>query len=189
MPTADQKITSEGEAIVVDLNKCLACKGCEIECALVHSSTSDIEEEFVSGSPLVPRVRVIAAAGRAVPLQCQQCEDAPCVEVCPSGALYKDEITGRTLTAVEKCIGCKSCIFTCPFGAVEWNNGLHRLIKCDLCEGVIERGEQPACVTGCPTGARSVRKMAELSRQRRKTAAERTVRVMSESREEESSSD
>jgi len=175
-----KQLKSEGEAIVADLKKCLACKSCEFACAMAHTDTEDIEEAMLAEYSLVPRVKVIAAAGRAVPLQCQHCEDAPCVEVCPSGALYKDERTGRTLTVVEKCIGCKSCIFACPFGAVEWNAGTRRLIKCDLCEGVVEEGQQPACVTACPTGARIVRKMADLARERQKESAERTVRIMEE---------
>ncbi len=173
-----KQLTSEGEAIVVELDKCLACRSCEFACAMVHADAENIEEAMLSEFPLLPRVKVIAAAGRAVPLQCQHCEDAPCVEVCPSGALYKDERTGRTLTVVEKCIGCKSCIFACPFGAVEWNAGSRRLIKCDLCEGIVEEGEEPACVKGCPTRARRVRKMAELARERQREAAERTVRIL-----------
>ncbi len=179
-----KQIKSEGEAIVVDLGKCLACKGCEIECALAHSESKDIAEILIAQLPLIPRVKVIAAAGRAVPLQCQHCEDAPCVEVCPSGALYKDQETGRTLTVAEKCIGCKSCIFACPFGAVEWDSGSDRLIKCDLCEGIIEEGEPPACVKGCPTNARAVRKIKDLASERRKKAAERTVRVFDDKQDD-----
>jgi len=135
----------------------------------------DLVEAVVARMPLAPRVRVIAAAGHAVPVQCQHCEDAPCVTVCPSGALYKDEATGRTLTAPERCIGCKSCVIVCPFGSITWHRGMERIIKCDLCEGLIEPGEDPFCVVACPTHARQVVSLDELVRRRRKEAAIRTI--------------
>ena len=146
-------------------------------CAKAHAGVEDIVVAILEELPLVPRVRVMAAGERNVPIQCQQCEDAPCVTVCPSGALYKDEQTGRTLTAPEKCIGCKACVVVCPFGAVVWNDRVHRIIKCDLCEGIIEEGEEPRCVTACPTRARQVVRLEEFIKRRQKEAAERAVAV------------
>lgn len=166
---------SQSDAIVVDLDRCLACKACETACARAHSEAEDMLEALLEGKPLVPRVRVIAAADKAVPVQCQQCEDAPCVEVCPSGALYKDETSGRTLTAAEKCIGCHACVVVCPFGAVSWSTAEERIVKCDLCEGVVEEGEAPSCVAACPTHARRVVRLEELARDRQKESARRTV--------------
>lgn len=132
----------------------------------------------MSGARLVPRVQVIAAADRAVPVQCQHCEDAPCIEVCPSGALYREGDEGPVLTAPDKCIGCKSCVVVCPFGAVSWSRGDGTVIKCDLCNDLIEVGEDPHCVTACPTGARSVVSLEDLTRTKQREAAERTVRTI-----------
>ena len=169
---------NQSGAIVVDIKKCLACRSCELACAKAHAGVERIADAIVAGLPLVRGVRVMAAGDRNVPIQCRHCEDAPCVTVCPSGALYKDEQTGRTLTAPEKCIGCKACVVVCPFGAVEWNDGVERIIKCDLCEGIIEEGEQPRCVTACPTHARRVIRLEELVRRRQVALAERTVSVL-----------
>jgi carbon-monoxide dehydrogenase iron sulfur subunit len=162
-------------AIVVELKKCLSCRACELACAEAHVDADDVLDAIMEGKPLVSRVKVIAAADEAVPVQCQHCEDAPCVEVCPSGALYKEEETGRTLTAPEKCIGCHSCVVVCPFGAVSWNTEEESIVKCDLCEGIIEEGEDPRCVTACPTHAREVVRLDDLIAERQKQSAERTV--------------
>ena len=178
------KTKSQTAAVLVDLERCLGCRSCELACAKAHAGYEDIVEAVLAEAELVPRVTVIAAVGRAVPIQCQQCEDAPCVVVCPSGALYKEEATGRTLTAPEKCIGCKSCVFVCPFGAVSWTSGSPRIVKCDLCEGIIEEGEEPRCVAACPTRARRIVDLQELLRRRQKEAAERTVATFSATREE-----
>ena len=165
-------------AVVVDLERCLACRSCELACAKAHAGYADIVEAVLAGAHLVPRVRVIAAAGRAVPVQCQHCEDAPCVAVCPSGAVYREEETGRVLARVERCIGCRSCVIVCPFGAAEWDAVKGALVKCDFCADIIEASEVPRCIAACPTRARRVVELQELSRQRRKEAALRTIQVV-----------
>ena len=174
MPKTKRKTTG---CVIVDLEKCLACKSCELACAKAHTDFTDIVEAILAEEPMAPRVKVVAAGGKAVPVQCQHCENAPCVEVCPSGALYKEDEEGPTLTAPEKCIGCRNCVFVCPFGAVEWNEGQRSVLKCDLCQDIIEEGEDPACVTACPTNARRIITMEEAASERRKQAAERTVAV------------
>jgi len=168
-------VSAQQKVLVVELRKCLACRSCEMACAKAHAGVEDIVEAILAELPLVPRTRVMDADGRNVPIQCRHCEDAPCVTVCPSGALYKDEQTGRTLTAPEKCIGCKACVVVCPFGAVVWNDRVHRIIKCDLCEGITGEGEEPRCVTACPTHARRVVRLEELVKHRQKEVAERTI--------------
>ena len=168
--------------VIVDLDRCLACKSCEMACAKAHAGFEDIVEAVLSEAHMASRVKVVAAAGRAVPVQCQHCEDAPCVTVCPSGALYQDEVEGIVRAVTEKCIGCKNCVVVCPFGAVDWDKSDRTVVKCDLCEDLIEEGEEPACVTQCPTNARRVVRLEDLSKQRRQDAAERTVAMFSQSR-------
>jgi len=162
-------------AVVIDLGRCLSCRSCETACAKAHAGFEDIVEAVRSGARLVPRVRVIAAAGKGVPIQCQHCEDAPCVTVCPSGALYRDEAKGIVATAPEKCIGCKGCVVVCPFGALTWDAPTGSVIKCDLCRELIQEGQEPHCVAACPTRARRVVALTALSADRRRQAAERTV--------------
>ena len=163
--------------VVVDLDRCLACRACEMACAKAHAGYEDIVQAVLDGARLVPRVHVVAAEGMAVPVQCQHCEDAPCAVVCPSGALYVDEETGAVHAVPARCIGCKACVVVCPFGAAHYDRGGRRVVRCDLCADIIAEGEEPSCVAGCPTRARRVVQLEDVSRRKRKEAAARTVRV------------
>jgi len=110
------------------------------------------------------------------PALCMHCADAPCVEVCPTGASYKRE-DGIVLVDQSKCIGCRFCMVACPYNARYFNfggNGTYypekeptafelahqegkikgTVNKCNLCEDRIAAGEEPACVAICPTHAR-----------------------------------
>ena len=148
-------------AIVVDLERCLACKSCELACTKAHAGFEDIVEAILSEAHLVPRVKVIAAGGRAVAVSCQHCEEPACVAACPSDAMRKDEASGLTRAVPENCTGCKLCMRACPYDAVIWDKEARSVVICDLCEGIIEEGEEPACVLACPTGARIVGRLDE----------------------------
>jgi len=165
----------EPTVVAVDLDRCLACRSCELACAKAHAGFDDIVAAVLAGAHMVPRVRLVAAGQKGVPIQCQHCEDAPCVAVCPSGALYRDEGTGRVLGRSGRCIGCKACVVVCPFGAAEWDRVSRSVVKCDFCADIIAAGEDPRCVTACPTRARRVISVEDLSNRRQKDAAMRTV--------------
>ncbi len=168
------------KVVAVNIEHCLACRSCELACAKAHAGCAEIVEAVLSGVHLVPRVRVIAAAGMAVPIQCQHCEDAPCEQVCPSGAIYREAAGEPLRTAPERCIGCKACVLICPFGSVHWDRHAGKGLRCDLCEGIIEAGQEPKCVAACPTHARRVVTVEGLTEQRRKEAAARTVQAYRE---------
>ena len=95
------------------------------------------------------------------PKSCLHCDDAPCVTVCPTGASYKREEDGIVLVNAETCIGCKLCSWACPYGAREYDETAGVMKKCTLCvdkiynENLPEEDRVPACVSSCPTGARS----------------------------------
>jgi carbon-monoxide dehydrogenase iron sulfur subunit len=174
---AEQK---EPTVVAVDLDRCLACRSCELACAKAHAGFDDIVAAVLAGAYMVPRVRLVAAGQKGVPIQCQHCEDAPCEVVCPSGAIYREREGGPLQTAVERCIGCKACVLVCPFGSVHWDHHAGKGLRCDLCEGIIEAGQEPRCVAACPTRARRLVSVEALSADRRKEAAARTVRVLHE---------
>lgn len=89
----------------------------------------------------------------ALPTMCQQCENAPCVSVCPTGASYRDE-DGVVLVDKEKCIGCKYCMMACPYGVRSWNTAEKCVEKCTLCGHLTSQDKLPACVKSCAAGAR-----------------------------------
>jgi carbon-monoxide dehydrogenase iron sulfur subunit len=147
--------------IVVELERCVACKGCELACARVHAGFEDAIEAALAGAHSVPRVHVLDTPAGAVPVQCQHCEEPVCVLVCPADALVRDEETGRVRTIEEECIGCGACVRACPYGAIFYDARAETVVKCDLCEGIVEPGEDPACVVACPTSCRHVAEEAQ----------------------------
>jgi carbon-monoxide dehydrogenase iron sulfur subunit len=159
--------------IVVDEERCLACKQCMIECAMAHTEARTLIEAMRSDSPPQPRVHVEPVERFGMPLQCRHCEDAPCILVCPTEAIYRPSADGPVLIDAERCIGCSSCLIVCPFGVIDMSRDGKATIKCDLCIQRTEAGEEPACVAGCPTGALQFRELDDMLRQRRREAARR----------------
>lgn len=141
------------KAIFVDIDKCLACKGCEIACALAHSQSGILEEAISEHPKPQSRIAVEAAGELGVPLQCRHCEDAPCITVCPTKAIGRNTPESPVLIDNDLCIGCRFCIAVCPFGVIELSRDNKVMIKCDLCIKRIKKQSKPACVEACPTGA------------------------------------
>jgi len=163
------------KAIVVNIEKCLACKSCEIACALVHSK-SKVLEEAVAESPRPQRMVTVEAAGEfGVPIQCRHCEAAPCVEICPTGAIQRQSEEGPVVVEKELCIGCKLCILICPFGVLRIGSEGRAIIKCDMCLERMEEGEDPACVEACPTKALKLVSLEQTTKARRREASRRLV--------------
>lgn len=124
------------KAIFVNPELCIACKTCEIVCAVYHSSLSKrFPEVLVEPIPPVPRVRVEPTELESgFPIQCPHCEDAPCLDACPAAALYRDE-EGLVLIHDKRCIGCWMCVMVCPFSAPQPFRHFRKVVKCDRCRG------------------------------------------------------
>ena len=148
--------------VIADPEKCIGCRTCEIACVLAHPVEGYSGLDLPPGQ-FKPRLKLVKTRTTTTPVQCRQCENAPCVNVCPTEAL----VYGREMVQflVEHCIGCQSCVIACPFGAMEmvemqvrqqnWGP-LHVKStvsveqKCELCVDV-PTGQ--ACVNVCPTKA------------------------------------
>jgi tetrathionate reductase subunit B len=90
-----------------------------------------------------------------VPKLCNQCENPPCVQVCPVGATYQTA-DGVSLVDRKWCIGCGYCIMACPYG-MRFFHPVHQVAeKCNFCYHRISKGLKPACVQACPMGARKI---------------------------------
>lgn len=132
---------------VVDLDRCIGCKGCQIACK--------VENEVALGSNRTT-VRTVGPTGTYpnlqmyfLPSMCQQCEEPACAKVCPTGACYKNRDNGIVMIDQDRCIGCKSCIDACPYQTNTFNKELNIADKCDMCSHLREVGEKPACVKNC----------------------------------------
>jgi formate dehydrogenase iron-sulfur subunit len=81
---------------------------------------------------------------------CKHCTDAACLDVCPTGALFRTEF-GTVVVQPDICNGCGYCIPTCPFGVLTRREGDGRAWKCTLCYDRLKDGDEPACAQACPT--------------------------------------
>lgn len=140
--------TSNDWVMLVDLQSCSGCHACSVSCKAEHPSpwgTRRITVQTIDQGhyPLITR--------RFVPTMCQHCENAPCIEICPTGAISQSR-DGLVLIDDESCIGAEQCIPACPYGAIFLSpEGTAQ--KCDLCIDRQTQGDVPACMATCPTDA------------------------------------
>lgn len=172
----------------LDLSRCIGCRRCVYACVgennqsrkpqiqwirvlRMENGTMDLEEsEHYYEGGMVPK-----EGHYTMPVQCQQCENPPCVKVCPTGATWK-EPDGIVVIDYNWCIGCRYCMAACPYWARrfnftdpyipkdEINPNTHYLGNRPRMRGVVEKcifcvqrtrtGRYPACVEACPVGAR-----------------------------------
>ena len=136
--------------MVIDPQRCLHCGACVVACKAENNVAAGKirnrleQREFGT----YPAVRVVMA-----PAQCMQCDDAPCVRVCPTGASYRDA-NGVVLINSDDCIGCRYCIEACPYDARYFDEESGTVDKCTFCEHRLAQGLEPACVATCPTKTR-----------------------------------
>jgi len=154
--------------IVVHPLRCLGCHSCHLQCATAHSESKQLIQA-ISEAPLPQaRINLEQAEDLAVPLQCRQCEDAPCIQVCPTKALEREDQESPVLIKDQLCIGCQKCILVCPFGVIYMDHQGKVITKCDLCFQRLQKDEQPACVSGCPTGALQFKSIDQVSKKETK---------------------
>jgi Fe-S-cluster-containing hydrogenase component 2 len=148
------------KVLKIDYQKCTGCRLCELVCSVSHHGVSN---------PARSRIKVVKweSEGLYVPVTCQQCEDAPCISVCPVKATARDEETGYVMIDYNTCIGCRSCVTVCPFGARNYNTVDKAILKCDLCGG------DPQCVRFCEIKAVEYIDADRLSTNKKKEAAKR----------------
>jgi len=148
-------------AVFVLPERCIGCRQCMYACAVEHSqSRNPALAPFESPRP---HSRIHVEAGPALsssfPNRCRHCSPAPCRQVCPTGAITRDDALDVVLVDTRKCIACAMCAMVCPFDAVtfhEQRNGTRPHVaasKCDGCVDRIRRAEVPACVEACKVGA------------------------------------
>ncbi len=130
---------------------CIACRLCEVNCAVEHSRSKDIIKAFKREKTRPqPRVHVGQVGATSLALACRHCPEPYCVYSCLTGAMHREEGNGVVKHDPERCIGCWTCIMVCPFGVLSRAADNHTIApKCDLCPD----RSIPACVSACPNEA------------------------------------
>jgi Fe-S-cluster-containing dehydrogenase component len=134
--------------LFINNEDCVGCHACEIACKQEHNL------------PVGPRlIRVVSNGPRIIDGKpqlrykiacCIQCSNAPCQNACPVGAISTRE-DGIVVIDEELCNGCRKCIESCPYGAMQFDEGRNIARKCDLCAERLDKGLKPACVAACPS--------------------------------------
>jgi len=184
---------AEGEederwGMVIDLQNCVGCDSCTVACKAENRTPPGVSynvviEEEHGEYPETSRTNL--------PRPCMQCENPPCVQVCPVSATYKME-DGVVNVDYDRCIGCRYCSVACPYGARYFDFGedydgevmgagevtspeygvdrgdrgeksspVGNIRKCNFCQHRTERGEEPACVETCIGDARNFGNLAD----------------------------
>ncbi len=126
-------------ALIFNRTDCMGCHACEVACKQEH------------GLGVGPRlVRVVEKSPDFLPVYCRQCAKAPCGAACPVQAISRNE-QGIVLIDETLCIGCRECLSSCPFGAMQFDDRRGSAVKCDLCLERLAEGRRPACMSVCPT--------------------------------------
>jgi Fe-S-cluster-containing dehydrogenase component len=137
-------------AIIIDAKKCVGCYACQVACQMQNELLPENAfirfEDRETGKYPQPSYII-------VPLQCQHCQDAPCVAVCPTTASHKDG-SGLTQVDRDKCMGCRRCVAACPYNARTYLAADGVAQACNMCLSLVTAGEEPACVATCLTKAR-----------------------------------
>ncbi|MBZ0130503.1 MAG: 4Fe-4S dicluster domain-containing protein [Rhodobacteraceae bacterium] len=184
--------TAKKLGLAIDLDTCVGCHACVINCKEWNTSNYGVPLSDVNAYGAAPvgtflnRVHTFEAKSEGCnaqtvhfPKSCLHCEDAPCVTVCPTGASYKRSEDGIVLVNEDKCMGCGLCAWACPYGARELDQLAGVMKKCTLCidriynENIPEIDRVPACVRTCPAGARHFGDFADPDSNVSKLSAER----------------
>lgn len=134
--------------IFVRLDRCLACRSCQLACALEHSASKDMVTAITEAPLPRYRLHIVRADDRNIPLTCRQCDPAPCLDACIGGSIYRDD-RSMVRQREERCIGCWTCMMVCPYGVVGRHKEQKIAVKCDQCPDL----DVPACVKACPSKA------------------------------------
>ncbi len=133
-------------AMVIDTKKCVGCSDCVVACQTENNVPigfcRDWVVEVTKGT--YPNLSLEIRSER-----CNHCENSPCVRCCPTGSSHYEE-GGIVKVTANECIGCGACIESCPYDARYMHpDGV--VDKCTFCHHRVQKGQDPACVSVCPT--------------------------------------
>ena len=167
-------LSPDAVGMLYDSTLCIGCKACMTACKQANGMPPETagQTEAMWDSPLETSGRTLNVIklyqnGSAehkdqevdgyafMKRHCLHCVDPSCVSACPVSAMTKDSVTGIVQHHKERCIGCRYCVYSCPFGIpkYEYDNPFGQIQKCQFCAHLQARGELPACCDVCPTGA------------------------------------
>lgn len=149
-------------AFVIDLKRCIGCDTCVVGCKVenvVENGKYRLRVYDASQDPVFekPKGSFPQLTQYWVPTMCHHCVDAPCVQACPTTALWRRDADGMVVLDQDKCVGCRRCEEDCPYDALSFDDEVGTADKCNLCEHKLahktEAANGPSCAMVCPTRA------------------------------------
>ncbi len=134
---------------LLDSESCIGCHACTVACKSEHDVPLGVNRTWVK---YIETGTFPDVARKFAVMRCNQCDDAPCMSICPTSALYRTP-NGVVDFDDGNCIGCKSCMNACPYDALYINPETGTAHKCNMCNHRIEVGLEPSCQIVCPTEA------------------------------------
>ena len=141
-------------AFHVDTSACVNCRACQIVCKDKNNLPMGVTWRRViqyEGGSWVARREGLVPDGvftYSVSISCMHCAKPKCLEACPAGAIVKRS-DGVVLIDPKKCVGSRLCEDACPYGAPQFSVEKGIMTKCDFCQDLLARGQNPACVDAC----------------------------------------
>lgn len=134
---------------LIDQNRCIGCHACTVACKEEHNIALGVNRTWVK---YIEKGHYPDTRRHFAVLRCNHCDDAPCIEICPTVALFRRP-DGIVDFDSGRCIGCKSCMQACPYDALYIDPDRNTAAKCNFDAPRVEMGYKPACEIVCPTEA------------------------------------
>jgi anaerobic dimethyl sulfoxide reductase subunit B (iron-sulfur subunit) len=154
-------------AFYFDQRYCTGCKTCQIACKDKNNLGPGRQyrkvREFSGGSfkkigdAYIPEVYAFW-----ISMSCNHCIDPACLKSCPVRAIHKRQDDGVVYIEQKECIGCKRCVRSCPYGAIQFNTEAVKAEKCDFCIDELDKGKKPVCISACPMRVLDCGELGEL---------------------------
>jgi len=134
---------------IIDNRKCIGCHACTVACKAEHEVPIGVNRTWVK---YIEKGTFPDSRRYFTVMRCNHCDNPPCVEICPVGALFQRD-DGIVDFNNQRCIGCKSCTMACPYDSIYIDPDTGTAAKCNYCAPRVDNGLLPACVNVCPEQA------------------------------------